>query len=76
MATGIHGIALGMIETRGDQTIQQKLDELGKSPDLTFFLGIDYPKILQAPKDNQPGHNNHNALLISKFTLQGLVDSQ
>lgn len=66
----------GMIQTRRDQTIQEKLDELGKQPNLSFFKGVGFPKILQAPKGEQAGKNNHNALMTSKFTLQGLVDSQ
>lgn len=66
----------GMLSLERDQTIQQKLDELGKKPNINFFNGVSFPKLLQAPQEGQQGQNSGNALLVSKFTLQGLVDSQ
>lgn len=65
----------GMLSLDRDQTIQQKLDELGKKPNISFFDGVSFPKLLQAPQEGQQGQNSGNALLVSKFTLQGLVDS-
>ncbi len=66
----------GFIQTQGDQTIQQKLDELGQRPNIAFFKHLAFPKMLQTPRENATGQNNSNALLVSKFTLQGLIDSQ
>lgn len=66
----------GMLSLDRDQTIQQKLDELGKKPNISFFDGVSFPKLLQAPQEGQQGQNSGNALLVSKFTLQGLVDSK
>ena len=66
----------GMIQTQGNETIQQKLDELGKKPNVQFFKNPGFPKLMQAPQGNQTGQNNRNALMTSKFTLQGLIDSK
>lgn len=63
-----------MLQTKAGQTIQQKLDELGKRPNISFFETVALPKLLQAPTKSSGG-NSQNALLESKFTLQGLVDS-
>ncbi|WP_182866185.1 hypothetical protein [Stieleria mannarensis] len=51
------------------------LDELGKRPDLSFFETVALPKLLQAPTKSSAG-NAQNALLVSKFTMRGWVDSQ
>jgi hypothetical protein len=64
----------GFIQTSGDQSIQEKLDELGKLPNLGVFQHSRFPKLLQRPKDNQQGGSD--ALLTSKFTMQGLVDAK
>lgn len=63
-----------MLTTKSGQTIQQRLDELGKRPNTEFFEKTSLPKMLQTPTQASGG-NQHNALLVSKFTLRGLVDS-
>ncbi|QEG01100.1 hypothetical protein Mal15_51760 [Stieleria maiorica] len=64
-----------MLQTERGQSIQEKLDELGKRPNLSFFETVALPKLLQAPTQSSAG-NTQNALLVSKFTLRGLVDSK
>lgn len=65
----------GVISTSEGQSIKDKLDELGKSPNLWVFENTVFPKILQRPSANQtPGSNE--ALMTSKFTMNGLVDSK
>ncbi len=66
----------GFLQTNRNETIQQKLDELGKTPNLTLFEGAQFPKLLQRPSGDAQNPNQSEALLVSKFTLQGLVDSQ
>ncbi len=63
------------IQTRSGQSIQEKLDELGKSPNLSVFKNAKFPKMLQRPAEGA-GPNRSEALLTSKFTLNGLVDSK
>ncbi len=68
--------APGMLATDPGQTIQEKLDELGKSPSLYVFEKATFPKLLQQPNENaQDANISQDALLTSKFTMQGLVDS-
>ncbi|QDV41368.1 hypothetical protein Enr13x_12060 [Stieleria neptunia] len=64
-----------MLQTKRGQSIQEKLDELGKRPNTSFFAAVALPKLLQAPTKSSGG-NHQNALLVSKFTLRGLVDSE
>ncbi|MCS7469932.1 SHD1 domain-containing protein [Stieleria sp. ICT_E10.1] len=64
-----------MLQTKRGQSIQEKLDELGKRPNTSFFETVALPKLLQAPTKSSSG-NTQNALLVSKFTLRGLVDSE
>ena len=56
--------------------LQEKLDEYSKRPNLSVFESANFPKMLQAPSNNQGTQSSHNALMVSKFTLQGLVDSK
>lgn len=65
----------GIIQTRRDQSIQDKLNELGRQPNLGFFKGIAFPKLMQAPKEGQ-NQNGANALLKSVFTVSGLEDAE
>jgi len=65
----------GVIQTSQDQSIKDKLDELGKSPNLWVFEHTVFPKILQKPSAGQ-GPVGSGALMTSKFTLNGLVDSK
>ncbi len=63
-----------MLSTKRGQSIQERLDELGKGPSLSFFQGVALPRMMQAPTKSSNG-NNQNALLVSKFTLTGIVDA-
>ncbi|MGV3484700.1 MAG: hypothetical protein ACO1RT_09810, partial [Planctomycetaceae bacterium] len=65
----------GFLQTQRGQSIQDKLNELGKTPNLQLFEKAKLPKLLQKPGDSQTP-NQSAALLVSKFTLQGLVDSK
>ncbi|MFU7559167.1 SHD1 domain-containing protein [Roseiconus sp. JC912] len=65
----------GVLMTKRGQSIQEKLDELGRSPNVGFFKSIPLPKLLQKPTSNGSG-NQQNALMVSKFTMQGIVDSK
>lgn len=64
----------GMIQTKPGQSIQDKLNELGRTPNLHFFSHTALPKLMQAPREGQ--QQGINALLVSKFTTAGLEDSQ
>jgi hypothetical protein len=65
----------GFLQTKRDQSIQEKLDELGKTPNLGIFESVAFPKMLQKPTDTASPHRT-DALLVSKFTMSGLVDSK
>jgi hypothetical protein len=65
----------GIIQTARGQSIQDKLNELGKTPNLSVFKNATFPKLLQRPSEGS-GANRSEALLTSKFTLNGLVDSK
>ncbi len=66
----------GFLQTKQGETIQQKLDELGKTPNLYVFEKAQFPKLLQRPSENTQNPTQSEALLVSKFTMQGLVDSK
>jgi hypothetical protein len=66
----------GFIQTNRDQTIQDKLNELGKKPNLYVFEKAQFPKLLQRPSADTQNPTQSEALLVSKFTMQGLVDSK
>lgn len=65
------------IQTKRDQSIQDALNEYGKSPNLTVFENAQFPKMMQKPslENKNPGAQS-DALLTSNFTLQGLVDAK
>ncbi len=66
----------GMLMRGGDETIEQALAKAGQSPNLDLFAGVKFPEFIQRPSEStQPGAKNM-ALMSSKFTLQGLVDSK
>lgn len=67
----------GFLQTARDQSIQDKLNELGKTPNTDFFAHVKFPKLLQKPSadSKNPGPQSE-ALLVSTFTMQGLVDSK
>ena len=64
----------GFITTNRDETIQQKLDKLGRQPNLEFFRRVELPKMMQAPSEGKQA--SADALMSSRFTLQGLVDDE
>ena len=67
----------GMIQTSRDESIQDKLNELGKTPNLSVFELTKFPKMLQKPSaENKAPGVQSDALLISTFTMQGLVDTK
>jgi len=63
------------LQTERGQSIQDKLNELGKSPNLSVFKNARLPKMLQRPSAGT-GPIRSEALLTSKFTLNGLIDSK
>jgi hypothetical protein len=63
----------GMISTSRDETIQSKLEQLGKSPNLTIFENISLPVRLQKPRPTANG-NSAQSLVVTEVTLNGLVD--
>ena len=67
----------GMIQTSRDESIQDKLNELGKTPNLSVFEQTKFPKMLQKPSTENKGPGvRSDALLTSNFTMQGLVDAK
>ena len=67
----------GIIQTNRDQSIEDKLKELGQTPNLGVFEHAQFPKLLQRPSSTDPKNGPQSeALLVSTFTLQGLVDTK
>jgi hypothetical protein len=67
----------GMISTGRGESIQDKLNEIGKSPNLSVFENTRFPKMLQKPStENKAPGAQSDALMTSNFTMQGLVDSK
>lgn len=67
----------GMISTGRGESIQDKLNEIGKTPNLTVFEQTKFPKMLQKPSGENKGPGpQSDALMTSNFTMQGLVDSK
>lgn len=63
----------GMISTSRDETIQSKLEQLGKSPNLSIFENVSLPVRLQKPRPSAGG-NASQSLVVTEVTLNGLVD--
>lgn len=63
------------LQTERGQSIQDKLNEVGKSPNLSVFKSARFPKMLQRPSEGSVP-NQSDALMTSRFTLNGLVDSK
>jgi hypothetical protein len=63
------------LQTERGQSIQDKLNEVGKTPNLSVFKSARFPKMLQRPSEGS-GPNQSDALMTSRFTLNGLVDSK
>ncbi|MEZ6135685.1 MAG: SHD1 domain-containing protein [Pirellulaceae bacterium] len=66
----------GMLMTSGNETIEQALEKAGKKPNLAVFERVKFPEFMQRPSENQQQGPSSIALMQSKFTLQGLVDSK
>ena len=68
----------GIIQTNRDESIEDKLRELGQNPNLSVFEHAQFPKLLQRPSTNDPQTRGpqSEALLVSTFTMQGLVDAK
>ncbi len=66
----------GMLMTSRGETIEQALQKAGQNPNLSIFSSVKFPEFMQRPSDNQQQGPNSMALMSSKFTLQGLVDSK
>lgn len=66
----------GVVVTSRGQTIEQKLEEIGKAPSLSIFEKPRLPKMLQRPMGEAKGPNSSQTLMVSKFTMHGLVDSK
>lgn len=64
----------GFIQTRGDETIQDVLDRAGTKPNLDFFGRITFPEFMQRP--SKEGGAVAAALMSSRFTPQGLIDTK
>ena len=65
-----------MLSTKRDETIKQALDRHGKRPNTSIFANLKFPEFMQRPSENAKPGQNSNALMTSKFTLGGLVDSK
>jgi hypothetical protein len=65
----------GMMFTSRDESIQDKLNELGKTPNFHVFETATLPKLLQRPKEGTQGPQSL-ALLVSNVTMAGLVDNK
>ncbi|GAB5403696.1 MAG: hypothetical protein Aurels2KO_19270 [Aureliella sp.] len=65
----------GFMMLKRDETIESVLAKAGQSPNTSMYGTAKFPKFIQRPSEgsNKPGSN---ALLVSRFTLKGLVDSQ
>ncbi|WP_436716326.1 SHD1 domain-containing protein [Roseiconus lacunae] len=64
----------GVLMTKRGQSIQERIDELGQGPNLSYFKSITLPNLMQKPSESPQG-NLQNTLMVSKFTMQGLVDN-
>lgn len=73
--TSANNIPRVVVTSRG-QTVEQKLEEIGKAPSLSIFEKPRLPKMLQRPMGEAKGPNGSQTLMVSKFTMQGLVDSK
>jgi len=65
----------GFLQTKGGESIQQALDRHGKKPSIGMFGGLKFPEFMQKPNEKENGKPTSSALMSSKFTLNGLVDS-
>lgn len=67
----------GIVMRKRDETMEQALAEAGKSPSFWVFQSSGFPKMLQKPSENSKGGPaKSSALMTSRFTLNGLVDTQ
>jgi hypothetical protein len=65
----------GMMFTSRDESIQDKLNELGKSPSFHVFENASFPKLMQRPREGAQGPKSL-ALMVSNVTMTGIVDQK
>jgi hypothetical protein len=63
----------GVLTTQGDETIEQALQKLGQAPNLTMFRRVGLPQFVQRPRAGADAQKS-TALMVSRFTLQGVTD--
>jgi hypothetical protein len=63
----------GVLSTERGETIQQKLDKLGQAPSLHVFRNAQLPRFVQRLREDGTPQRS-TALMVSRFTLQGLQD--
>lgn len=63
----------GIISTNRDETIQSKLEQLGRAPNLAIFEHCSFPAKLQKPRLSADG-KGAQSLLVTEVTLNGLVE--
>ncbi len=65
----------GFMMLSRDETVESVLAKASKAPNTTVFASTKFPKFIQRPAEGE-NKTGSNALLVSRFTLQGLVDSK
>lgn len=67
----------GFLMLSRGETIESYLAKASQSPNLSVFEGVKFPEFIQRPSGNQGNQQAaRGSLMLSKFTLQGLVDSK
>jgi hypothetical protein len=66
----------GFMMLSGDETVESVLREASQKPNTSVFENVRFPEFIQRPTVNQNNQSRSGALMVSKFTLQGLVDSK
>ena len=65
-----------MLMTQGNETVEDALRRHGEKPNVSMFANQRFPEYLQEPgQSSKPGIQS-NALMSSKFTVNGLVDTK
>lgn len=66
----------GMISLSQGETIESYLAKAGQNPNLSIFEKLQFPEFIQRPSGDGSNSGSNGALMTSRFTLRGLVDSQ
>jgi hypothetical protein len=65
------------VRTKGDETIDQKLREMEKEPNLFVFEKAQFPEFMQRPNLNADSKaSRSSAIMTSTLTLKGFVDEK